>query len=55
MAIRFRGTEGTCQWTIDDDGHLYIGSGVINHNSTFSGSWSWSQYNSYIWFRIISH
>ena len=44
MTILYSGTEGTCQWTIDDQGHLYIGSGVINHNTTSYNDWGWHSY-----------
>ena len=45
MAILYSGTEGTCEWTIDDQGHLYIGDGVIDHATTSSDDWGWFQYS----------
>ena len=38
------GTEGTCAWTIDDNGVLTIGSGVISHTSTHYFDWTWRPY-----------
>lgn len=44
MAILYSGTEGTCQWTIDDQGHLYIGDGIISHNTYTASDWGWFAY-----------
>ena len=48
MAILYSGIEGTCQWTIDDQGYLYIDDGVISHNTTTYNDWSWSTYKNNI-------
>lgn len=48
MAILYSGTEGTCQWTIDDQGHLYIGDGIIDHATSESNDWSWFRYSYHI-------
>ena len=38
------GTEGTCAWTIDDNGVLTIGSGVISHTANSYFDWTWRPY-----------
>ena len=48
MAILYSGTEGTCAWTIDDQGHLYIGDGVISHSTDISTDWGWYSYRTNI-------
>ena len=45
MAILYSGTEGTCEWTIDDQGHLYIGDGIIDHATRSSNDWGWYRYS----------
>lgn len=37
------GTQGTCAWTIDDDGLLTIGTGTINATGTYD-YWTWNDY-----------